>query len=87
MDSGYIGINKAFCRNSNGAILVADIMNEKSLDDLAKWKKEIDDLIATDGTSIPMVLALNKFDLVQEKEEAGEQLNPFQTQEQIEEFA
>ncbi len=77
MDTNYQGINRSFCRNASGAILVADINEGKSLDDLAKWKQEVDDIVATSGTPIPMVCVLNKYDLVLPAEENGEELEEF----------
>lgn len=64
MDTNYNGINRSFCRNAAGAILAADITDGKSLDDLARWKQEVDDIVASSGTPIPMVLVVNKYDLV-----------------------
>ena len=64
MDTNYNGINRNFCRNAAGAILAADITDGKSLDDLARWKQEVDDIVASSGTPIPMVLVVNKYDLV-----------------------
>ena len=87
MDTNYNGINRSFCRNASGAILVADITDCKSLDDLARWKQEVDDIVATCGTPIPMVLAMNKYDLLQEQEQEGERLEDFQTQEYVDAFA
>ena len=69
MDTNYNGINRSFCRNASGAIFVADITDSKSLSDLARWKGEVDDIVATSGTPIPMVLVLNKYDLVQSDED------------------
>jgi hypothetical protein len=47
MDTNYNGINRSFCRNASGAILAGDIEDGKSIDDLAKWKAEVDDIVAT----------------------------------------
>ena len=79
MDTNYNGINRSFCRNASGAILAADITDSKSLSDLARWKQEVDDIVATSGTPIPMVLVLNKYDLVSSYEEQGEEFEEFQT--------
>jgi small GTP-binding protein len=42
MDTSFAAINRSFCRNASGAILVSDITDAKSLEDAASWKEEVD---------------------------------------------
>ena len=77
MDTSYNGINRSFCRNASGAILACDITDKKSLEDCARWKQEVDDIIATAGTPIPMVLVSNKYDLIKKFEDQGEDIEEY----------
>ncbi len=80
-------MNKNFCRNASGAILVADINEIGSIEDAANWKVEIENIVAQNDSPIPMVLAVNKFDLVADKESRGLPLEKHQTKEWVDEFA
>jgi hypothetical protein len=42
MDTSFAGINRNFCRNASGAILVSDIMDNQTLEDAMMWKEEVD---------------------------------------------
>ena len=70
-------LNKLFCKGAKGALVVADITDHQSIENSANWKKavdqhivqQIDDIekpLGEDGESIPMMLVLNKYDLVEE---------------------
>ena len=72
MDTNFAAINRSFCRNASGALLVSDITDMCSLEDAGRWKEQVDQVVAMHGEPIPMVLAVNKVDLVLDKEERGE---------------
>ena len=47
----------------------------------------MEEIIAAHDSPIPMILAVNKADLCREKEERGLELDEWQTQEWLDEFA
>ena len=48
---------------------MADISNKQSLENTLNWKEQVDNNIALpDGRSIPMILVVNKYDLIEELE-------------------
>jgi GTPase SAR1 family protein len=70
MDTSFAAINRSFCRNASGAILVSDINDPKSLEDAASWKEEVDQVVSgANGSPIPMVLAVNKVDTIKDEDE------------------
>ena len=77
MDTNFAGLNKSFCRNASGAILVSDITDGESLEATEKWKEQVDDIVSQNDSPIPMVLACNKADLLEEKELIGVELEDF----------
>ena len=83
MDTSYMALNRRFCRDASGVIMVADITNEASIEDTARWKQEVDEIVSSNDSPIPIVLCLNKFDLITEGKESSE----LQTQEGIQKFA
>jgi len=74
MDTTFAGVNRSFCRNASGAILVADITEPQSIEACAEWKTQVEDIVAVNASPIPMILAVNKVDLADEKEARGEPL-------------
>ena len=64
MDTTFAGINRSFCRNASGAILVGDITDAASIEATAEWKTQVEEIVAVNATPIPMILALNKYDLI-----------------------
>ena len=61
-----------FCRGASGAVVVGDITNRESLEATLSWKEQVDTHVALkNGKPIPMILAVNKYDLVQQIEEEG----------------
>ena len=66
MDTTYSGLNRNFCREAQGVIMVADITNMQSIEDTAHWKEEVDEIVAVNGSPIPIVLCLNKLDKLDE---------------------
>ena len=85
-DSRVGGINKLFCRNAVGALVVADISNRESIEATISWKEQVDTHVALkNGEPIPMILIVNKYDLVQDVEE--EKLEEQMTQAFLDEFA
>ena len=64
------GVNKLFCRNANGAIIVADITNKESIEACIKLKNDVSSHVSLNtGEPIPMILLANKYDLIEEQEE------------------
>lgn len=58
-------ISRVYCRDASGAIVVADLTDRESMDKAPLWKRSVDNNVSgTDGNSIPMILCLNKIDLV-----------------------
>jgi len=51
--------------------MVADITNMQSISDSAEWKEEVDEIVSVNGAPIPIVLCLNKVDLIQDLDEAN----------------
>ena len=64
MDTSYMALNRRFCRDASGVIMVADITNESSIEDTARWKQEVDEILAVNGQPIPIVLCVNKVDAI-----------------------
>lgn len=59
------GISRLYCRDANGALVVSDITNERTVERALSWKSQVDEHIRMpDGSRIPMVLCINKYDLV-----------------------
>lgn len=59
------GISRMYCRDANGALVIGDVTNPTSIERVSSWKKQVDDNARyPDGSCIPMVLCLNKCDLV-----------------------
>ena len=81
MDSNFACVNKSFCRNANGAILVADITDQQSIEDCILWREKIEEIIAQNDTPIPMIFAANKVDLVNEHRP-----QPLQSDEELKQF-
>lgn len=66
MDTTFAGINRSFCRNASGAILVGDITDPASIEATAEWKQQVEEIVAVNDSPIPMILALNKVDLIED---------------------
>jgi predicted Zn-dependent peptidase len=60
MDTNFAGINRSFCRNASGAILVGDITDASTIEATAEWKEQVEEIIAAHDSPIPMILAVNK---------------------------
>ena len=85
-DSRVGGINKLFCRGALGALVVADISNRESIESTIRWKEQVDmNTTLKNGEHIPMILVVNKFDLVENV--AEEDLEEQMTQAFLDEFA
>ena len=55
-----------FCRGALGALVVADISNRESIESTIRWKEQVDmNATLKNGEPIPMILVVNKFDLVE----------------------
>ena len=82
------GISKLFWRQAAGAIVVTDIMHENTLEDAIDWKRQVDEYVTDSyGDSIPMVLAVNKVDLIREYENSGQEIDYHMKQEYLDKFA
>ncbi|CDW86709.1 ras-related protein rab-32 [Stylonychia lemnae] len=87
-DSRIGGINKLFCRGASGALVVADITSRESLESTISWKEQVDSHVALkNGEPIPMMLVVNKYDIIQEQEDSGREVEDYMTQEFLENFA
>ncbi len=65
-DARVGGVNKLFCRGALGALVVADISNRESIEETISWKEQVDSNVALkNGEPIPMILVVNKYDLVE----------------------
>ena len=63
-------------------------MHENTLEDAIDWKRQVDEFVTdSDGNGIPMVLAVNKADLISEYESTGQELEYFMKQEYLDKFA
>jgi len=61
------GISKLYCRDAVGAVVVYDILDEPSFQNVEEWKRQIDShVVLPDGSPLPMVLLANKYDRVEE---------------------
>lgn len=67
--------------------MVGDINDIDSIESTAKWKEQVEEIVALNDSPIPMVLAVNKFDTVADKEARGLPLENHQTKEWVDEFA
>ena len=83
MDTSYMALNRRFCRDASGVIMVGDITNPESIEDTSRWKQEVDDIVSTVDSPIPIVLCANKLDRLTE----NDQLEEYQTQEGLDKFA
>ena len=81
MDTSYKGLNRNFCREAQGVIMVADIANVQSIEDTAQWKLEVDEICSVNENPIPIVLTLNKVDKIRDTDEAN--LERLQTEDGI----
>ena len=87
MDTNFAGMNKSFCRNASGAILVGDINEIDSIEATAKWKNQVEEIVAQNDSPIPMVLAVNKVDTIADKEARGLPIENHQSKEWVDDFA
>ena len=87
MDTNFASLNKQFCRHASGAILVGDITDADSIEATAKWKSQVEEIVAQQDSPIPMVLALNKLDLLEEAIERQDPIQEWQKEEWLNHFA
>jgi len=59
-------MTRVYYKEAVGAMIVFDVTREKTFQAVTKWKADIDDNLAVDGVSIPVVLLANKCDLAEE---------------------
>eukprot|EP00344_Euplotes_crassus_P005705 CAMPEP_0196995372 /NCGR_PEP_ID=MMETSP1380-20130617/1504_1 /TAXON_ID=5936 /ORGANISM="Euplotes crassus, Strain CT5" /LENGTH=200 /DNA_ID=CAMNT_0042411027 /DNA_START=49 /DNA_END=652 /DNA_ORIENTATION=+ len=82
------GISNLFCRDASGAIVLTDIEKKETLDNAIQWKHQVDLHLESEGeNNIPMVLAVNKYDLIEEEEKLGDQIKEEKTEEYLQDFA
>nr|ADN96604.1 Rab GTPase 7 [Euplotes octocarinatus] len=80
------GISKLFCRDAAGALVVTDIKDSKTLENAITWKEQVDAHLESEGESIPMVLAVNKYDLIEQQEKEGKAIEETMTQAFLDDF-
>ena len=81
------GISNLFCRDAAGAIVVSDITEPNTLENAVSWKNQVDTHLENEEENIPMILAVNKYDLIEESEKKGEKIEEVMTEEYLEGFA
>ena len=101
-DRVVTGINKLFCKGASGALVLADITDIGSIENTANWKNKVNEFVLQyqrdhdkngmldqdeESPGIPMILVLNKYDLVENFAEEGNQLEEFMTQDFLQSFA
>jgi len=59
-------MTRVYYKEAVGAMIVFDVTRDKTFQAVTKWKADIDDNLAVDGVSIPVVLLANKCDLAEE---------------------
>jgi len=59
-------MTRVYYKEAVGAMIVYDVTREKTFQAVTKWKCDIDENLAVDGVSIPVVLLANKCDLLPE---------------------
>lgn len=58
--------------------MVTDIMHENTLQNALDWKSQVDEYVTSkSGEGIPMVMAVNKYDLVKDYETDGKELDHY----------
>ena len=99
-DRDVRNINKLFCRGANGAMVVADITCQESIEATANWKVKLDETMQQTADAakaklaeagidegIPMLLVLNKYDLVEDMVNEGYELEDYMTFDYLKNFA
>ncbi|CAI2374690.1 unnamed protein product [Moneuplotes crassus] len=80
-DKGSSSLTMQFSRNASGIICVTDINDQMSLENSIFWKNN------TSDKTLPCMIAANKYDLVEELEKEGQQLEDFQQEKFLNLFA
>lgn len=63
-------VTKIFAKDSHGCIVVCDVNDQNTLEETGSWKSVVEDeVIFTDGGTIPFLLIRNKIDMVESEEE------------------
>jgi small GTP-binding protein len=69
------GISRLYCRDAHGALVISDISKPETVGKTAKWKMQVDEYVrCPDNSPIPMVLCMNKHDLVPAESVSTEQI-------------
>lgn len=69
-------ITRIFCRDAHGAIVMSDCTDADSVSEIANWKSCLDENSKfKDGTDLPIILAVNKIDLLRNGEHFNDDLN------------
>ena len=66
---------------------MGDITDADSIEATAKWKSQVEEIVAQADSPIPMVLALNKVDLLEEAMERQEPIEEWQKDDWLKHFA
>ena len=70
----FMSVTKQFYTDSNGAMIVYDLTKKETFLKLNKWIKDVKETALKD---VVIMIVGNKFDLVSEKVELGDELKPF----------
>ena len=65
---------------------MTDIKDSKTLENAITWKEQVDAHLESEGETIPMVLAVNKYDLIEQQEKEGKAIEETMTQAFLEDF-
>lgn len=73
------GLSKLFCRQAAGAVVVADLTDQDTLENAVRWKEQLDTLSNTDSnqSKMPVLLLANKYDLIKEYEEENKEIEDY----------
>jgi GTPase SAR1 family protein len=56
----FVKISRIYYKNVSGAIIVYDVNNSNSFEEVKIWKKDLDKFTLEDGKPIPTILVGNK---------------------------
>lgn len=65
----FLSMTKKFYQSLDGVMLVFDVTNEKSYDNLSKWLNQMQEI-----KPCPYLIAANKYDLIDERVISDEQI-------------
>lgn len=80
----FLSLTKNFLKGSNGVVIVYDITEKKTFEDLEQWIESIKENIDID--TLPIVLVGNKLDLESQRQVSKEQAEQFAKNEKFKYF-